>query len=176
MNCWEWYIIQQCILKANMWLGPIVIGKAKSFYDEMKITDKCTFSEGSNKQNKQCTCNLTLWCICITTVALEIQLLHSTIVELHATVNYIKIISVVQQCFWHIYVAGSNKIYIGLHVSAWHFCLILTKLGFFGQIFVNVPSVNVHTKPSSWSRTGVYGHMDRHGKSISAFCYLCKCA
>jgi hypothetical protein len=40
------------VLKANV-TGALVIGKAKSFYDEMKITDKCTFSEGSNKQNKQ---------------------------------------------------------------------------------------------------------------------------
>jgi hypothetical protein len=29
--------------------GPIIIGKGKSFYDKIKITDKCTFSEGSNK-------------------------------------------------------------------------------------------------------------------------------
>jgi hypothetical protein len=29
--------------------GP-VIEKAKSFYDEMKIADKFTFSEGSNKK------------------------------------------------------------------------------------------------------------------------------
>jgi len=66
----------------------------------MKITDKCTFSEGSNKQTKPCTFNVTLWCICITTFALEIQLLHSTLGdELHVTVNYIKIISVAQQCF-----------------------------------------------------------------------------
>ena len=26
--------------------GPMVIEKAESFYDEMKITDKCTFCEG----------------------------------------------------------------------------------------------------------------------------------
>jgi hypothetical protein len=39
--------------------GTIIIGKAKPFYDEMKITDKCTFSEGSNKQNMQCTFNVT---------------------------------------------------------------------------------------------------------------------
>ena len=46
-----------------MRLGTIIIGKAKSFYDEMKITDKCTFSEGSNKQDTQCNCNVTLWCV-----------------------------------------------------------------------------------------------------------------
>jgi hypothetical protein len=28
---------------------PMIIEKAKSFYDEMKITDKCTFSDISNK-------------------------------------------------------------------------------------------------------------------------------
>jgi len=29
--------------------GPVVIKKAKSFYEEMEITDKCTFPNGSNK-------------------------------------------------------------------------------------------------------------------------------
>jgi len=31
---------------------PMLFGKAKSFYDEIKIIDTCTFLEGSNK-----TCN-----------------------------------------------------------------------------------------------------------------------
>jgi len=35
--------------KAMTW--PMLIGKAKSFYDEIKITDKCTFSEGSNNKS-----------------------------------------------------------------------------------------------------------------------------
>jgi hypothetical protein len=26
--------------------GPVTVQKTKSFYDEMKITDKCTFYEG----------------------------------------------------------------------------------------------------------------------------------
>jgi hypothetical protein len=29
---------------------PMIIDDAKSFYDEMKISDKCAFSEGSNKK------------------------------------------------------------------------------------------------------------------------------
>lgn len=29
--------------------GPMIIKKAMSFYDEMKITNKCTFSEGNKK-------------------------------------------------------------------------------------------------------------------------------
>jgi hypothetical protein len=33
--------------------GPMIIEKAKSFYDEMKITDKCTFSEGWLRNFKQ---------------------------------------------------------------------------------------------------------------------------
>ena len=28
----------------------MIIETAESFYDEMKMTDKCTFSEGSNKK------------------------------------------------------------------------------------------------------------------------------
>jgi len=30
--------------------GPVIIESTKSFYDEMKITDNCTFSDVSNKQ------------------------------------------------------------------------------------------------------------------------------
>jgi hypothetical protein len=30
--------------------GPLMIQKAKSFHNKMKITDKCTFSDGSNKK------------------------------------------------------------------------------------------------------------------------------
>jgi hypothetical protein len=30
--------------------GPMIIEKAESFYVKMKMTDKCTFSEGSNKK------------------------------------------------------------------------------------------------------------------------------
>jgi hypothetical protein len=29
--------------------GPMIIAKAKYFYDEQKVTDMCTFSEGSKK-------------------------------------------------------------------------------------------------------------------------------
>ena len=29
---------------------PMIIDDAKSFYDKMKRSDKCTFSEGSNKK------------------------------------------------------------------------------------------------------------------------------
>jgi hypothetical protein len=29
--------------------GPMVIGKAKSFCNEIEITDECTFSEDSNR-------------------------------------------------------------------------------------------------------------------------------
>ena len=30
--------------------GPVIIEEVESFCDEMYITDKCTFSEGSNKK------------------------------------------------------------------------------------------------------------------------------
>jgi hypothetical protein len=33
--------------------GPMKIAKAKSFYGAMKITDKCTFSEGWLKNFKE---------------------------------------------------------------------------------------------------------------------------
>jgi Tc5 transposase DNA-binding domain. len=28
--------------------GPVIIKETKSFYDEMKVPDQCTFSEGTN--------------------------------------------------------------------------------------------------------------------------------
>jgi len=31
-------------------VGPVIIGKSKPFYDEMKIADRCTFSEGGDKK------------------------------------------------------------------------------------------------------------------------------
>ena len=31
--------------------GHMVIEKPKSFCEELEVTDKCTFSEGSNKKN-----------------------------------------------------------------------------------------------------------------------------
>ena len=30
--------------------GPLMIQNTKSFHNKMKITDKCTFSDGSNKK------------------------------------------------------------------------------------------------------------------------------
>jgi hypothetical protein len=35
--------------KGKPMIGPMIIEKAKSFYDEMKIADKCTLSDSSNK-------------------------------------------------------------------------------------------------------------------------------
>jgi hypothetical protein len=32
--------------KGKLVTEPVIIEKAKSFYDEMKITDSCTFSKG----------------------------------------------------------------------------------------------------------------------------------
>jgi len=42
--------IRKDILKETASLGLLVIEKAMSFYDQMKITDMCTFSESSNKK------------------------------------------------------------------------------------------------------------------------------
>jgi hypothetical protein len=30
--------------------GPVTVEKAESFYDEMSVTEKCTFSEDSNEK------------------------------------------------------------------------------------------------------------------------------
>jgi hypothetical protein len=37
--------------KGNPVTGPMVIDKAMSFYDEMNVHGKCTFSEGINKKS-----------------------------------------------------------------------------------------------------------------------------
>jgi hypothetical protein len=115
--------------------GALVIGRAKFLCVETKITDKCTFSEGNNKQNKQCTCNLTLWCFYITTFALEIQLLHYTIVELYVTQLYTNNTCHTTMLLWCIYVAGSNKIYIGLHVKCQTFLSYLIHVRIFWTDF-----------------------------------------
>jgi hypothetical protein len=43
-------VLQQCVPKENSLIGTVVIENPKSFFDEMKITNKWTFSEGSNKK------------------------------------------------------------------------------------------------------------------------------
>jgi hypothetical protein len=43
------------------------------------------------------------------------------VVELHITVNYTKLLSVVHQCFIENFVTSNNKMCVGLHVK----CLIL---------------------------------------------------
>lgn len=48
----------------------MIIKEAKSFYDEMKVTDKCTFSEDGNKTGILCI-NVTLRCMRITIVVVE---------------------------------------------------------------------------------------------------------
>ena len=36
--------------KGKPMVGPMIIGKSKPFYGEMKIADRCTFCEGSDKK------------------------------------------------------------------------------------------------------------------------------
>jgi hypothetical protein len=56
--------------------------------------------------------NVTLWRFRVTIVAVEKQKMHSVrVVELHVTVNNIKILSVAQQCFcgFRIFVNAPKK-------------------------------------------------------------------
>lgn len=39
--------------EGNPVAGPLIIDKPKSFQGEMKITDKCTFSEGTSEKHLQ---------------------------------------------------------------------------------------------------------------------------
>jgi hypothetical protein len=45
------FIVMHC--NGKLLTGHVIIEKAKYFCDEMKITDKCTLSEGS-KKNQPC--------------------------------------------------------------------------------------------------------------------------
>jgi hypothetical protein len=53
-----------------------------------------------NLKDRQCTCNLTLWRVRVTTFAMEAQQWVMCIVEVHVTLNNIKIRSVTQKCFY----------------------------------------------------------------------------
>lgn len=53
MCCWaDCNIIglQQRVPEKSPLAGPVIIGKAKSFYDETGTTDKCIVSKRSNKK------------------------------------------------------------------------------------------------------------------------------
>ena len=85
-------------------------------------------------QDRQCTC--TLWRVTKgnETVAVVCP------VDLDVIANNITILSIVQNLFLcGIYVAGSNKTYLGLHVK----CPILTKFGVYRQILMNSPVSNL---------------------------------
>jgi hypothetical protein len=45
---YKWFIA--LCPKGKLVTGPVIIENSKPFYDEMKIIDKCTFSEGSKKK------------------------------------------------------------------------------------------------------------------------------
>jgi hypothetical protein len=80
----------------------------------------------------QCAYNVTVWSVHVTTTAVETQqcvVCVCVVVELHVTVNYIKILNVAQQCFHGESVAGNTGTHVDLHVK----CpmLHLNKLMFF---------------------------------------------
>jgi hypothetical protein len=59
-------------LKGKPMTGHMIIKKAKSLYDEMKITDERAFSEDSNKTGSVCI-NITWKRVRVTSVAMEKQ-------------------------------------------------------------------------------------------------------
>jgi len=58
--------------------------------------------------------NVTLWHVRITIVAVETQQCILCVVGLHVTVNYIKILSVAQQCFYSKVMLPAKIKHIGL--------------------------------------------------------------
>ena len=57
----KWFIAIH--LKEKPITGTVNIKEAKSFCDEMKVIDKCTFSEDSNNKTGILCINLTFRCI-----------------------------------------------------------------------------------------------------------------
>ena len=53
---------------------------------------------------------------------------------------------------WRYDVDGNNQLYLDHHVVG-YFCPIITKYGFYLQIFINAPNIKFHGNPPSRSRT-----------------------
>jgi hypothetical protein len=77
--------------------------------------------------------------------------------------------------------------YLGLMQSARYFCLSVSKFGFSGQNFINVPNTKFHRNPASGSRADTCGQTDRrtwrssegafrdyaNAPKINCFCFMC---
>jgi hypothetical protein len=71
------------------------------------------------------------------------------IVELHITVNNIKILTAAQNSFMENLCHQQQKTSLGLHVKSPIFCPILTKFGISRQIFIKIQNIKFHGNPSS---------------------------
>ena len=71
--------------------------------------------------------------------------MHSVcIVDVHVTVNNIKILSVAQQCFLcRIYAAGNNETYLGLNVKCPIFLSDFNQIGSFTTDFHKCPQYQI---------------------------------
>jgi len=72
--------------------------------------------------------------------------------ELHVTVGYTEMLSVVQQCFCGRFMSPAKIVRC--------FCLILNRFGIFGQVFIKVPNIKFHCNPSSGTRADACGQAD----------------
>ena len=62
--------------------------------------------------------NVSLWCACKIVVAMDMQQCVVCTVELHVTVNNIKIFNGAQKMrLWRVYVAGNYKTHISYHIK-----------------------------------------------------------
>jgi hypothetical protein len=69
------------------------------------------------KQDTQCTQNVPLWLVHIHSCNGKATVPSRSIVELHVTVKYIKILSVAQICFMVNFCGRNNETYLGLRVK-----------------------------------------------------------
>jgi len=90
--------------------------------------------------------NITLWLVCMTPVAIEMQQFIFYVLSC-MSVNNIKYCTKVLLCC--IYVAGNNKTYLGLHVKC------LTFLSDINHIFIKASSNKFRGNPSSGSCTDI---------------------
>jgi hypothetical protein len=82
-------------------------------------------------QNRQCTCNLTLWRVCVTTVVTKTQQCVPFIVELHVTVK-------------------SIKCYVGMQTQQWVTFSIIVGLLYISYCFIIIIIISIQPLGRFW--------------------------
>jgi hypothetical protein len=111
----------------------------------------------SQKQDRLCKYNVTLWRVLVTTVEWNAEMDFVCTVQLYVTVNNIKYWMSHEMFLWWIFISGNKS----LHDKCPIFCPILTKFGVSQGNFIEVTSTKFHGNPSTWSLDGTRKHWTR---------------